>query len=202
LFFIVLLNLVILAGIVRVFTSMRRGTYGEAELERQLANRGFFYRFFGRWMRAITKEWQMYPVGVVFGLGFDTATEVALLATTALLASQHIPWYAILCLPILFTAGMTVSRRHANRVDIDPAHQVGTGGRRRRRWRSSLPAIDRRQAAIRGGSEADGRHVAGHERIRAHHPDRMTATHSVRVEAGNDEGEPAARPPRPAREAE
>ncbi len=108
-----LLNLVILAGIVRVFTSMRRGTYGEAELERQLANRGFFYRFFGRWMRAITKEWQMYPVGVVFGLGFDTATEVALLATTALLASQHIPWYAILCLPILFTADMTVSRRHA-----------------------------------------------------------------------------------------
>ena len=107
LFLIGLLNLVILAGIVRVFTSMRRGTYDEAELERQLANRGFFYRFFGRWMRAITKEWQMYPVGVVFGLGFDTATEVALLATTALLASQHIPWYAIICLPVLFTAGMT-----------------------------------------------------------------------------------------------
>jgi nickel/cobalt transporter (NiCoT) family protein len=87
---------------------MRRGAYDEAELERQLENRGFFYRFFGRWMRAITKEWQMYPVGVVFGMGFDTATEVALLATTALLASQHIPWYAIACLPILFTAGMTV----------------------------------------------------------------------------------------------
>ena len=103
-----LLNLVVLAGIVRVFASMRRGEYDEAELERQLENRGFFYRFFGRWIRAITKEWQMYPVGVVFGRGFDTATEVALLATTALLASQHIPWYAILCLPILFTAGMTV----------------------------------------------------------------------------------------------
>ncbi len=108
LFLIGLLNLVILAGIVRVFASMRRGEYDEAELERQLENRGFFYRFFGRWIRAITKEWQMYPVGVVFGMGFDTATEVALLATTALLASQHIPWYAILCLPILFTAGMTV----------------------------------------------------------------------------------------------
>ena len=102
-----LLNLVILAGIVRVFASMRRGEYDEAEMERQLGSRGFFYRFFGRWMKAITKEWQLYPVGVVFGLGFDTATEVALLATTALLASQHIPWYAILCLPILFTAGMT-----------------------------------------------------------------------------------------------
>jgi nickel/cobalt transporter (NiCoT) family protein len=103
-----LLNLYILAGIARVFRSMRRGEYDEAELERQLENRGFFYRFFGRWMKAITREWQLYPVGVVFGLGFDTATEVALLATTALLASQHIPWYAILCLPVLFTAGMTL----------------------------------------------------------------------------------------------
>ena len=103
-----LLNLIILVGIARVFRSMRRGEYDEAELERQLESRGFFYRFFGRWMKVITKEWQLYPVGVVFGLGFDTATEVALLATTALLASQEIAWYAILCLPILFTAGMTL----------------------------------------------------------------------------------------------
>jgi nickel/cobalt transporter (NiCoT) family protein len=88
--------------------SMRRGTYDEAELERQLQNRGLMYRFFGRWMRAITKEWQMYPVGVVFGLGFDTATEVALLATTAVYASQALPFYSIMCLPILFTAGMAL----------------------------------------------------------------------------------------------
>ncbi|HXW38993.1 MAG TPA: hypothetical protein VEJ44_04805, partial [Acidimicrobiales bacterium] len=65
-------------------------------------------RFFGKWMNAINKEWQMYPVGVVFGMGFDTATEVALLATTALYASRHVPWYAIICLPILFTAGMSL----------------------------------------------------------------------------------------------
>ncbi len=108
LYLIALLNLVILAGIVRVFRSMRRGNYDEAELERQLQSRGLMYRFFGRWMRSINREWQMYPVGVVFGMGFDTATEVALLATTALLASQSIPWYAILCLPILFTAGMAM----------------------------------------------------------------------------------------------
>jgi len=108
LFLIGLLNLVILAGIVRVFRSMRRGEYDEAELERQLEKRGFFYRFFGRWMNAIDKEWQMYPVGVVFGMGFDTATEVALLTTTALLASEHIPWQAILALPVLFTAGMSM----------------------------------------------------------------------------------------------
>ncbi len=108
LYLIALLNLVILAGILRVFRSMRRGTYDEAELERQLQNRGLMYRFFGRWMRSINREWQMYPVGVVFGMGFDTATEVALLATTAVLASQNIPFYSILCLPILFTAGMAL----------------------------------------------------------------------------------------------
>ena len=106
LYLIALLNVVILAGIFRVFRSMRRGNYDEAELERQLQNRGLMYRFFGRWMRRIDREWQMYPVGVVLGMGFDTATEVALLATTALLASQNLPFYAILCLPILFTAGM------------------------------------------------------------------------------------------------
>ncbi len=108
LFLIALLNLVILAGIVRVFRAMRRGEYDEAELESQLEKRGFFYRFFGRWMNAIDKEWQIYPVGVVFGMGFDTATEVLLLTTTAFLASEHIAWQAIIALPILFMAGMTL----------------------------------------------------------------------------------------------
>ena len=106
LYLIAALNIVILAGIFRVFQAMRQGTYDEVELERQLNNRGLMYRFFGRWMKTIDKEWHMYPVGVVFGMGFDTATEVALLATTALLASQHLPFYSIMCLPILFTAGM------------------------------------------------------------------------------------------------
>jgi nickel/cobalt transporter (NiCoT) family protein len=106
LYVIAALNIVILAGIFRVFQAMRQGTYDEAELERQLNNRGLMYRFFGRWMQTIDKEWHMYPVGVVFGMGFDTATEVTLLATTALLASQHLPFYSIMCLPILFTAGM------------------------------------------------------------------------------------------------
>ncbi len=108
LYLIAVLNIVILAGIWRVFRSMRRGDYDEAELERQLENRGLMYRFFGRWMKAITKEWQMYPVGVVFGMGFDTATEVALLATTAVLATRALPWYSIMCLPILFTSGMAL----------------------------------------------------------------------------------------------
>jgi nickel/cobalt transporter (NiCoT) family protein len=108
LYLIALLNIIILWGIVKVWRSMRRGEYDEAALEAQLEQRGLMYRFFRRWMNSINKPWQMYPVGVVFGLGFDTATEVALLATTALLASQHIPWYAIIALPILFTAGMAL----------------------------------------------------------------------------------------------
>jgi high-affinity nickel-transport protein len=108
LYLIAALNLVILSGIFRVFRSMRQGRYDEAELERQLENRGLMSRLFGTWMKRIDKEWQMYPVGMMFGMGFDTASEVALLATTALLASQHLPLYSILCLPILFTAGMTL----------------------------------------------------------------------------------------------
>jgi nickel/cobalt transporter (NiCoT) family protein len=106
LYLIALLNVIILAGIFRVFRAMRNGEYDEAELERQLNNRGLMSRFFGRWMKTIDREWKIYPVGVVFGMGFDTATEVALLATTALLASKHLPFYSIMCLPILFTAGM------------------------------------------------------------------------------------------------
>lgn|SRR5487761_2627620 len=108
LFLIAILNIGVLSGVWRVIVTMRKGEYDEAELEAQLLNRGLINRLFGRWMRSITKEQQMYPVGVVFGLGFDTATEVALLATTALLASKALPWYSLVCLPILFTAGMTL----------------------------------------------------------------------------------------------
>jgi len=108
LYLIAILNIIILVGILKLFVAMRRGVYSEEELERQLENRGFMYRFFGRWMKTITKPVHMYPVGIVFGLGFDTATEVALLAATAGAATVGLPWYAVLCLPILFTAGMTL----------------------------------------------------------------------------------------------
>jgi high-affinity nickel-transport protein len=102
------LNLVVLAGILKVFRGMRRGEFDEAELERQLQARGFMYRFFGRFMRSITKTWHMFPVGFVFGIGFDTATEVLLLGATAAAATQGLPWYAVLSLPLLFAGGMTL----------------------------------------------------------------------------------------------
>ncbi|MBV9818516.1 MAG: HoxN/HupN/NixA family nickel/cobalt transporter [Solirubrobacterales bacterium] len=102
------LNLVVFAGIVGVFRGMRRGEFSEAELEKQLESRGLMYRFFGRWMRSINHTWQMFFVGFVFGIGFDTATEVLLLAGTAAAATQGLPWYAVLTLPLLFAGGMTL----------------------------------------------------------------------------------------------
>ena len=108
LYVIAALNLVILLGILRTFQSMRRGEFDEAELERQLNSRGLMNRFYGRFTRAVSAPWQMYPVGVLFGLGFDTASEVALLFLAAGAAGAGLPWYAILCLPVLFAAGMSL----------------------------------------------------------------------------------------------
>ncbi len=108
LYIIAVINLVILVGIIRVFRDMRRGTYDDAALEEQLSNRGFMNRIFSRLTRSITRPWHMYPVGVLFGLGFDTATEVALLVMAGSGAASGLPWYAILCLPVLFAAGMSL----------------------------------------------------------------------------------------------
>jgi nickel/cobalt transporter (NiCoT) family protein len=108
LYVIAALNVAILVGIARVFRAMRRGSFDEAELEAQLDARGFMNRFLGRFTRAIRAPWQMYPLGMLFGLGFDTATEVGLLFLAAGAAGAGLPWYAILCLPVLFAAGMSL----------------------------------------------------------------------------------------------
>jgi nickel/cobalt transporter (NiCoT) family protein len=108
LYLIAAINIAILIGIVRVFREMRTGRYDEAALEEQLRKRGFMNRLLGRLTRAVTKPAQMYPIGMLFGLGFDTATEVALLVLAGGAAGAGLPWYAILCLPILFAAGMSL----------------------------------------------------------------------------------------------
>ncbi len=102
------LNLVVLVGIAKVFRRMRAGRYDEAELEAQLAARGLMARFFGGLVRSVDRPWKMYPIGVLFGLGFDTATEVALLAAAAGAAVGGLPWYAVVVLPVLFAAGMSL----------------------------------------------------------------------------------------------
>jgi high-affinity nickel-transport protein len=108
LYLIGIINLVILVGIVKVFRKMRKGEYDEATLEEHLNKRGLMNRFLGRMMRGINKPWQIYPVGLLFGLGFDTVTEVTFLVLAGASVAAGLPWYAVMTLPILFAAGMSL----------------------------------------------------------------------------------------------
>jgi high-affinity nickel-transport protein len=108
LFLIAALNVVVLASIIKVFREMRSGRYNDEELEAQLAKRGLMNRVLGRFSRNIDQPWKMYPIGFLFGLGFDTATEVALLVLAGTAVVGGLPFYAVLSLPILFAAGMSM----------------------------------------------------------------------------------------------
>ncbi|HZV92454.1 MAG TPA: HoxN/HupN/NixA family nickel/cobalt transporter, partial [Caldimonas sp.] len=101
-----LLNLRVLSGIFRAWSSARTGRHDHTHLESLLLQRGVMNRLFGgRLRRVVDHSWQMYPVGVLFGLGFDTASEISLLTLTAG-ASIALPLPAVLALPLLFAAGM------------------------------------------------------------------------------------------------
>jgi high-affinity nickel-transport protein len=108
LYVIAAINVVILLGILKVFREMKSGCYDQAALERQLDSRGLMNRLFGRLTKAVAKPGHMYPVGLLFGLGFDTASEVALLVIAGGAGAAGLPWYEILCLPVLFAAGMSL----------------------------------------------------------------------------------------------
>ncbi|HLN17379.1 MAG TPA: HoxN/HupN/NixA family nickel/cobalt transporter [Acidimicrobiales bacterium] len=101
-----LINLFVLVSIYRVSREMRQGRYEDAELDRELNNRGLMNRVLGGYARRIDTPWKMYPVGALFGLGFDTATEVALLVLAGSAVVGGLPFYAVLSLPLLFAAGM------------------------------------------------------------------------------------------------
>ena len=103
-----IVNLVSLLAIVKVWRAMKRGQFDESELERHLDNRGVMNRLLRPVMKAVRQPRHMYPVGLLFGLGFDTATEVSLLVLAGASAAVALPWYAILVLPILFAAGMSL----------------------------------------------------------------------------------------------
>ena len=110
LYLIAALNLAVLSGIIRVWRQAKRGTYSVEELDDLLAKRGFMNRIFrGKYNQFINESWHMYPVGLLFGLGFDTATQVGLIAiagTTAIVGG--LPPLAIVALPIIFAAGMSL----------------------------------------------------------------------------------------------
>lgn len=103
-----LANLAATVGIVRVFGAMCHGQFSEHELEQHLASRGLLNRILRPVTRAVREPWHMYPIGFLFGLGFDTATEVGLLALAGGSAVLELPFYAVLVLPVLFAAGMSL----------------------------------------------------------------------------------------------
>ncbi len=103
-----LLNLIILVDIVRIYRRMQAGHYDRASLEHELVAGGIMTRVFGRLFKLVRHSWQLYPIGFLFGLGFDTASEVALLAISAGAAAQHLPFLAVLSLPLIFAAGMSL----------------------------------------------------------------------------------------------
>ena len=103
------LNVFILVNVYKTFQRVKRGeTYVAEDLDLMLAKSGFFARIFRRLFRMIERSWHMYPLGFLFGLGFDTATEIGLLGIAAAEASNGLPIWSILVFPALFTAGMTL----------------------------------------------------------------------------------------------
>jgi high-affinity nickel-transport protein len=104
-----ILNLLVLLDVLRIFLQIRTGHYDRERLEQRLDDRGFMNRFFiGKLFRFVSKSWHMFPLGLLFGLGFDTATEVGLLAVAAGVASNAVPFLGVLSLPLLFAAGMSL----------------------------------------------------------------------------------------------
>ena len=102
-----LINAVIVVGIYKIFQELKKGKLNQAELDKLLENRGFMNRFFRPLFKIISEPWHIYPIGVLFGLGFDTASEVALIAiSVGIGVSTSIPIYYVLILPLLFTCGM------------------------------------------------------------------------------------------------
>ncbi len=109
LFLIGFINAIIVIGIYRTFKAMRQGNLDESEFENLLEKRGFLNRYFGSLFKIVRKPWQTYPIGLLFGLGFDTASEIALIAlTVGIGVSSSIPLWMILVLPFLFTCGMVL----------------------------------------------------------------------------------------------
>ncbi|XDF45891.1 HoxN/HupN/NixA family nickel/cobalt transporter [Saccharolobus solfataricus] len=108
--FLYLLGILNLIVLYEIYSLYKQKKHDKQKLEEILQKRGFMNRYFGKLFKMISKQWQMYIVGFLFGLGFDTATEVAILSISAILASTyiHIPIYTILIFPVIFSLGMSL----------------------------------------------------------------------------------------------
>lgn len=104
------INILILVQVVRAFRGVTRdGVYNEEDVDAFLNQRGFFARIFKGLFKTVDASWKMYPIGFLFGLGFDTASEIGLFVLAGTIGSSHLPLYTAILLPLLFTAGMIIA---------------------------------------------------------------------------------------------
>jgi high-affinity nickel-transport protein len=162
LFAIAFVNLVVLRSIYRTFVRVRRGEpYVEEDLDLLLGNRGLLARVFRPMFRMITRSWHMYPLGVLFGLGFDTATEIGLLGVSASEASKGLSFWSILVFPILFAAGMSLIDTTDNILMLGAYGWAFVKPIRKLYYNITITCISVLVALVVGGIEALGL-LAGH----------------------------------------
>jgi high-affinity nickel-transport protein len=162
LFAIAIVNLIVLRSIYRTFARVRRGEpYVEEDLDLLLGSRGLLSRVFRPMFRMITRSWHMYPLGVLFGLGFDTATEIGLLGVSATEASKGLSFWSVLVFPILFAAGMSLIDTTDNILMLGAYGWAFIKPIRKLYYNITITCISVVVALVVGGIEALGL-LAGH----------------------------------------
>ena len=150
-------NVAVLLTIYRAFRSVRAGgPLVEEDIDLALANRGLLGRLFRRFFHAVGKSWHMYPLGVLFGLGFDTATEVGVLGISATQAAHGLPVWSILVFPALFTAGMTLVDTCDSMLMVGAYQWAFIKPIRKLYYNLTITAVSVLVAVIVGGLEALG----------------------------------------------
>jgi nickel/cobalt transporter (NiCoT) family protein len=165
LFAIAAVNLVVLRSVCRTFFKVRRGEpYVEEDLDLLLGNRGLLARLFRPMFHMITRSWHMYPLGVLFGLGFDTATEIGVLGISAAEASKGLSMWSILVFPALFAAGMSLIDTTDNILMLGAYGWAFVKPIRKLYYNMTITSVSVIVALVVGGIEALGL-LAGHFRL-------------------------------------
>jgi len=157
LFGIALANLIVLKSIYAAFVRVRNGgRYVEEDLDLLLAGRGFMARLFRPMFAMIRRSWHMYPLGVLFGLGFDTATEIGLLGISAAEASKGLPIWSIMVFPALFAAGMSLVDTTDNILMLGAYGWAFVNPMRKLYYNMTITCVSVVVAFVVGGIEALG----------------------------------------------
>src|SRR6202451_2528027 len=157
LFAIAIVNVIVLRSIYRAFVRVRRGEpYVEEDFNMLLGGRGLRSRMFRPMFRLISRSWHMYPLGVLFGLGFDTATEIGLLGISAAEAAQGLSFWSILVFPVLFAAGMSLIDTTDNILMLGAYGWGCVNAMRKRYYNLTITSVSVVVALVVGGIEALG----------------------------------------------